>query len=83
MSQEQNTDGEIKFIAPLIHEPVTMPSDESMGIWRDLFRAKNECTNCENPLTKEEQDLYDVLTKNLTMHFSFLGIHQSTIETES
>ena len=79
MNTEQES---INYIASSDFKMIDPPTDETIGMWRDLFKQSHNFEDVlidepwRDPLTNDERDLLTVLTKRLASHFALLGFSE-------
>lgn len=72
--------GNIRYLKSSGFQSFPDPSDEIIGMWRDLFEKMNGDPCAPDPLTEKERKLYDILTDRLTAHFSILGLTETILD---
>jgi hypothetical protein len=82
MSEDTTNEGEVKHFKSTDFKMIDPPSDQLIGMWRDLF-AKMNSDPCEpDPLTPKERDLYDILTDRLSAHLAMLGYTEKVLDQD-
>lgn len=80
---EEYQTGNIRYFKSSGLEPFPFPSDELIGMWRDLFRKQEGQVDMEDPLQGSERKLFAMLTEKLMWHLSITCVeYNETTTTE-
>ena len=78
----------VKYIASSNFKMIEPPTDETIGMWRDMFKQSLVCPDLcidgswQDTLTSDQKDLFAVLTKRLTEHFALIGFTETILNEE-
>jgi hypothetical protein len=79
---EEYQGGNIRYFKSCGLEPFPFPSDELIGMWRDLFRKQEGALGMEDPLQGSERELFAMLTEKLKWSLSITSVEYNEITKE-